>query len=131
MLRTSALRRRTRIVTTLGACFGLWSALGSFSLGTSLGFCFCLDTGFFLRLTASGFFTFLGAACIFFSAALGFFSCANAIFCITNQRAFERTTACVHFGARQRVQHHARAIRLARTLLLLARALLMTWLLLC
>ena len=90
--------------------------LAGFRFGTCLGFRFGLQTCFFLCLTASGFFTFLGTASIFFGATLGFFSCANTIFCITNQCTFQRTATRIHFGARQRVQNHARAIRLAWTL---------------
>ncbi|MCY1362533.1 hypothetical protein D9M69_492570 [compost metagenome] len=130
MLRTTTLRCRTGIATLFRTAFRLRHTLVCFRFGTRLGFCFRLQTCFFLCLTASGFFTFLGATCIFFGAALGFFSSANAISSVTNLRFFKRAATCIHFGTRERIQHHAGAIRLAWTLLL-AGALLVTRLLLC
>lgn len=84
MLWAATLRCRTGIATLFRTAFRLRHTLVCFRFGTRLGFCFCLQTCFFLCLTASGFFTFLGATCIFFGAALGFFSCANTIFRIAN-----------------------------------------------
>lgn len=115
MLRTTTLWG-AGIATRFWTTRSLWSTLCSFSCSACFSFCFALQARFFLCLTASGFFTFLSTACIFFGATLSFFSCANTIFRITNQRTFECAATCIHFGARQRVQNHARAIRLARTL---------------
>ncbi|AIJ93682.1 hypothetical protein DK55_2095 [Brucella abortus bv. 2 str. 86/8/59] len=125
LLRTCTIWCRARIVTALATGFRLRHTLGSFFLGFAARFSFRFQARFLFRLATGRFFTFLGAARIFLGAALGFLDSAGAFFHFADLRFFKRAAAGIHFGARQRVQHHAGTIRRARTLCLLAAGALM------
>src|SRR5690606_27018489 len=92
--------------------FGRGTALGLF-LGTTTRLSLGLQAGFFLGLTARGFFLLAPAALIFLGTANRILGRALALLDLTDAGVHQCAAARIHLVAGQRVQHHA-ATRLGR-----------------